>query len=198
MRPWRTVESRLALDHPVLKVERALRRRDNGQEHEFVLLHSPDWVNVVPLTAEGRVVLIRQWRQGSQEATLEIPGGLIDPGEGPAQAGGRELREETGYLAGEMVFLGKVNPNPALFSNTCHTFLARDCRLDGDQRLDSTERIEVVTVPVQALPGLVRRGEIVHSLVISALSFFWLAGGGAGGGGLPAAEQSLAPGGELG
>lgn len=193
MPPWRTVESTLALDHPVLKVERARRRGETGQEHEFVLLHSPDWVNVVPLTAEGRVVLIRQWRQGSQQTTLEIPGGIIDPGETPAQAGARELREETGYLAGEMVFLGKVNPNPALFSNTCHTFLARGCRLDGGQRLDPTERIEVVSAAPADLPGLVRSGEIVHSLVISALSFFWLAGGA----GFPA-QQILAPGDELG
>jgi 8-oxo-dGTP pyrophosphatase MutT (NUDIX family) len=196
MQPWHTLESTLALDHPVLKVERARRRRDTGQEHEFVLLHSPDWVNVVPLTAEGQVVLIRQWRQGSQQTTLEIPGGIIDPGESPAQAGARELREETGYLAAELVHLGQVNPNPALFSNICHTFLALDCRLDGDQRLDPTEHIEVVTVPKGDLPGLVRRGEIVHSLVISALSFFWLAGG--GGESLGPAEQILAPGGELG
>lgn len=193
MHGWRTLRSSLALDHPVLKVERALRRDHGGKEHEFVLLHSPDWVNVVPITAEGRAVLIRQWRQGSQELTLEIPGGLVDPGESPAQAGARELREETGYLAGELSFLGKVNPNPALFSNTCHTFLALDCRLEGLQRLDPTERIEVVTVPVRDLPGLVSRGQIVHSLVISALSFFWLRGGAA-----RPAEQILAPGGELG
>jgi ADP-ribose pyrophosphatase len=177
MHRWRTVESSLALDHPVLRVERTRRRDEAGSEHEFVVLHSPDWVNVVPLTAEGRVILIRQWRQGNQEMTLEIPGGLVDPGETPAQAGARELREETGYLAAELSFLGKVNPNPALFSNTCHTFLALDCHLDGGQRLDPTERIEVVSVPMAELPGLVRRGEIVHSLVIAALSFFWLRDG---------------------
>jgi 8-oxo-dGTP pyrophosphatase MutT (NUDIX family) len=117
----------------------------------------------------------------------------VDPGETPARAGARELREETGYLAEELRFLGKVNPNPALFSNTCHTFLALNCRFDGSQRLDPTERIEVVSAPVAALPGLVRRGEIVHSLVIAALSFFWLRNAAE----CPA-DQFLAPGGQMG
>lgn len=177
MDKWQTLASRLALDHPVLKVEQALRQSRDGQRHEFVLLSSPDWVNVVPLIDDGRVVLIRQWRQGSQQEELEIPGGIIDPGETPQEAGARELREETGFQAGEMIHLGQVNPNPALFNNTCHTFLARGCRPDGPLRLDDSERIEVVTMPVASLPGLVAEGRIRHSLVVAALCFFWLGQG---------------------
>jgi 8-oxo-dGTP pyrophosphatase MutT (NUDIX family) len=131
-------------------------------------------VNVIPLTDDGQVVLIRQWRQGSGDWTLEIPGGIIDSGETPLEAGARELGEETGYQAGQMISLGWVNPNPALFTNRCHTFLARGCRLAGPARLEPSERIETLIRPVGDLPGLVSSGQIRHSLVLSALTFFWL------------------------
>ena len=174
LNPWRTLGSRLALDHPVLRVEQVTRRRSQGPPHDFIVLHSPDWVNVVPVTADRRVVLIRQWRQGSEGESLEIPGGLVDPGETPQQAGARELMEETGYRAGSMVYLGKVNPNPALFDNNCHSFLALDARPAGPCSPDDSEHIEVVTTPLAELPGLVRRGAITHSLVVTALALLWL------------------------
>lgn len=165
------------MDHPVLRVERVERSRQDGQAHQFIVLHSPAWVNIVPVTPEGRVVLIRQWRQGSQAPSLEIPGGLVDPGESPEAAAARELLEETGYASPGLVHLGKVNPNPALFDNTCHTYLAPQAVRVAEPRLDDTENIEVLTVPGQEVPGLVRRGEIDHSLVLAALCFHWLAQG---------------------
>lgn len=120
------------------------------------------------------MVLIRQWRQGSQAPSLEIPGGLVDPGETPQEAGARELLEETGYVAGRMLHLGQVNPNPALFDNTCHSFLALEALPLARQRLDDNERIEVITRPLGDLAGLVADGSIDHSLVLAALCFFWL------------------------
>lgn len=176
MDSWRTRRSRLALDHPVLRVEQVTRQRADGLSHDFVVLRAPDWVNVLPVTPQGQVVLIRQWRQGSQAPSLEIPGGIVDPGESPQEAGARELLEETGYVAGRLIHLGQVNPNPALFDNTCHTFLAQDAVPRAAQRLDDGERIEVLTRPVADLPGLVADGSINHSLVLSALCFFWLRG----------------------
>ncbi len=175
MSRWRTLKSEMALTHPALSVEKALRQSEtSGRSHQFVVLHAPDWVNVIPLTGDGQVVLIQQWRHGSSDYSLEIPGGIIDPGESPAEAGARELREETGYRAGEMVHLGWVNPNPALFGNRCHTFVAQNCLPDGPLRLEDTEEIQVQLYPVDQLPHLVRSGRIVHSLVISAFSYFWL------------------------
>lgn len=176
MDKWTTLESRMMLEHPVLRVERCHRQK-GALQGEFVVLHSPDWVNVVPVTPQGRVVLIRQWRHGSGDSALEIPGGLVDPGETPRQAAARELAEETGYRARELVFLGKVNPNPALFDNTCHIFLGVDVEPDGPSCLEEHEEIAVLTVEQEALPGLVKSGRIDHCIVIAALSFFWLQGG---------------------
>ncbi|MFH1036337.1 MAG: NUDIX hydrolase [Pseudomonadota bacterium] len=177
MEAWRTCHSQVALDHPVLRVERASRRLADGPLRDFIVLHSPDWVNILPITPQGQVVLIRQWRQGSAAPSLEIPGGIIDPGESPEQAGARELLEETGYAAPRLLRLGQVNPNPALFSNICHSYLALEARPQAPPRPDDDERIEVLTRPVADLPELVRQGVIDHSLVLSALCFFWLAGG---------------------
>ncbi len=173
MKKWTTLTSEVMLDHPVLRVERQ-KRQKGPVSGDVVVLHSPDWVNVVPLTPEGKVVLIRQWRHGSQAPALEIPGGLVDPGETPLEAGARELTEETGFQARELIHLGKVNPNPALFSNTCHTFLALDAELKGPPQLEDSEEIEVLTVEQDELPAMVKDGRIDHCIVIAALSFFWL------------------------
>jgi 8-oxo-dGTP pyrophosphatase MutT (NUDIX family) len=174
MRTWRTETARTVLDHPVLRVEK-VRRSAGGPAHEFLLLTSPDWVNVVPVTDDGLVVLIRQWRHGVGGPTLEIPGGLVDPGESPAAAAARELAEETGYAAGELEDLGWVHPNPALFGNRCHTFLASGCRLAGPARPEDTEEIEVEPTPLARVPELIHSGRITHSLVVAAFARLWLA-----------------------
>lgn len=161
------------LEHPVLSVTRS-QRRLGGHTATFITLHSSDWVNIVPITPDGEVVLIKQWRHGSEDWAVEIPGGLVDPGEKPIDAAVRELEEETGYSAREVSFLGKVNPNPALFDNTCHTYLAKVDSVPGEPRLEDGESIEVFRVKIGDLPAMVASGEIDHCIVIAALSFFWL------------------------
>jgi len=140
-----------------------------GHEHDFHLLECCDWVNVVPITPDDQVVLIRQFRHGVRDFSLEIPGGLIDPEDpSPRDAGRRELREETGYDSDDLISLGWSHPNPALQGNRCHTFLARDVRKVGEPTLDGTEETEVVLVRRADLPGLVRSGRINHALVVVA------------------------------
>ena len=97
------------------------------------VITSPDWVNVIALTPDDQVVMVRQHRAGTDTITLEIPGGMIDPGEGPLDGGRRELLEETGYVADTWIHIGSVEPNPAIQDNTCHTLLALDARLEGPQ-----------------------------------------------------------------
>ncbi len=172
MAGWKTITSRRVFSHPVLNLDLVDRRGSAGQEHQFVVLRSPDWVNVIALTEDQRLVLIRQWRQGTERESLEIPGGIIDPGESPGQAGARELLEETGYAGGEPEALGWVRPNPALFDNRCHTVLIRGARPVAPQRPDDTEQIEVLTRPWAEVPGLVAEGRINHALVLAAFGLF--------------------------
>jgi ADP-ribose pyrophosphatase len=142
-----------------------------GAAHDFYTIDCRDWVNVLAWTEEGRLVLVRQYRQGPREFTLEIPGGAVDPGEDLLEAGLRELREESGYEAGEARLLGDLNPNPAIFGNTCATVLATGCRLAGELILDAGEDIEVVTLRPSEVRDAMRAGQVDHALVFAA--FLW-------------------------
>jgi 8-oxo-dGTP pyrophosphatase MutT (NUDIX family) len=149
-----------------------------GAEHEFIILESPDWVNVVPLTADGRLILVRQHRLGTDSIELEIPGGLIDPEDAsPQVAAQRELIEETGYRARSWLQIGEVVPNPALQNNRCYTLLATDCWSDGPPRPDEREPLEVVVVPLVEVPELIASGQIAHALALMGLFWYFLHAG---------------------
>jgi 8-oxo-dGTP pyrophosphatase MutT (NUDIX family) len=142
----------------------------NGEVLRRLVLETPEWVNVVALTPERRVIVVRQYRFGSASVTTEIPGGVIDRGEPHGDAARRELAEETGYTAERWTYLGNVEPNPAIQDNLCHHWLAEDAQRTREQELDSGEDIEVATLSLEEVRARVLAGEIRHSLVVSALA----------------------------
>lgn len=169
-KPWISLRERARRDFRIFTA-RTLDVADprNGREYVRTVLDCPDWVNIIPVTREGEVVLIRQFRFGTWGTTLEIPGGMVDPGEEPATAAVRELEEETGFRPGSVRPLGFSHPNPAIQANRLHTYLALGCERVHAGQQDGSEDIEVELVPRDALPGLVRSGAITHSLVLAAL-----------------------------
>jgi 8-oxo-dGTP pyrophosphatase MutT (NUDIX family) len=144
---------------------------ENGREHPFFVIESPEWVNIIPVTKDNEVVLIEQYRHGIDEVTLEIPGGLVDDGEDPEAGAAREMAEETGYVPGKVILIGKSRPNPAIQNNWNYHYLALDCELKEKVKFDENESIAVRLVPLQEIPGLIGEGKITHSLVIAA--FYW-------------------------
>ncbi len=175
IKPWQAVRSNIPQSFRVFSVrtDTALSPR-TGVEHEFYIIESRDWVNIIPVTAGQQVVMIRQYRHGSREVTLEVPGGLTDTGDTPEAAATRELLEETGYQSEAWTKIGEVNPNPALFNNRCYTYLAQNVKKVKAPSLDQTEDIEVVLIPLSDIPDLIRKGTIDHAIVISAFSFYFL------------------------
>ncbi len=156
-------------DHSIFTLTRSVRRSPRrGLDHTFTRLDAPDWVNVVAVREDGQLLLIEQYRHGTDAITLEIPGGTVDGGETPAQAAARELEEETGYFPAEILLLGQVEPNPAFLSNTCWTFLALGCTHRGRAEPDVSEEIELRLSTISGFSDLIHQGAIRHALVIAA------------------------------
>ncbi|MCK9275734.1 MAG: NUDIX hydrolase [Syntrophales bacterium] len=170
-KPWSVISSSYdeRLSVFTLRTDRARSPR-TGEAHDFFILETPSWVNIIPLTKEDEVVMIRQWRHGIGQVTLEIPGGVIEPADTPLSAARRELSEETGYEAEQMISLGFIYPNPAIQNTLCYTFLARNVTCKGEQNLDDKEDIQILHYPLSDIPEMIKKGEIRHSLIIAA---FW-------------------------
>jgi ADP-ribose pyrophosphatase len=170
---WELLDSKMDRDYKVFRVQvdQALSPRTH-EVSEFYTIDTRDWVNMVPLTPNREVVMIRQYRHGSRQITLEIPGGLVDESD-PEAAALRELIEETGYEGDKVSYLGGVNPNPAIFNNLCHTYLVENARKVAETNFDADEDIEVVLVPIGEIPTLIEKGLINHALVVLAFYFYF-------------------------
>ncbi len=176
IKKWDTISERLVGNFKIFDLSWIKRRHpDSHKESEFVVLKSPQWVNLIPITEQGNVVLIEQYRHGTDEITLEVPGGLVEKGEDPRIAGERECLEETGYSGKEnAVLLGENIPNPAFLTNTCHSYVWFDCKKISEQKLDGHEDIKVIEVPMADIKDMILKGKIKHSLVLTAFFFYFL------------------------
>jgi 8-oxo-dGTP pyrophosphatase MutT (NUDIX family) len=182
---WREEQSKTVFSSGVFSVRESLCRSPENETKTFTVMDAADWAIVMPLTGEALIegaltggdrerefVMVRQWRHGSREMSLEFPGGVIERGEDPLEAAKRELREETAYEAGKLRKLGEFRPNPALMSNTVHIFLAEELRHTGAQDLDEDEYLEVTSVkPREVLRGM-GKAPYVHALMGSALALY--------------------------
>lgn len=174
IRPWPLIASEQVFDVGLLKLTRDRARSPRtGGERDFHVIRTADWLMAVPLTEDKKLVMVRQYRHGSREASLEVPGGLHDgdtAAESPEQGAARELAEETGYGGGAWSFLGQLRPQPALFSNRAWIYLARDVRPAGAPKPDAGEDIEVVLLDPREIPARIANGEINNAMTVAALA----------------------------
>jgi len=172
---WKKLTSGEVFKTPVFSIirERSKSVR-TGAETDFYFFKCPDWVNIIAVTKDNKLVMIKQYRHGSGRVEMEIPGGCIETNEDPVLAGERELFEETGYRGSRGRIIGKVCPNPALQGNNCYTILVTDATKESEAAMEETETIETIPVPVEDVNDLIKEKKITHGLVLNALHFWTL------------------------
>ena len=176
IRPWKKISSKPQGDFRIFTIrsDRTVSPR-TGHEHEVFIIDCVDWVNVIAVTPDDKLVMVEQYRHGSNTVELEIPGGMMDAAdESPEATGARELREETGYVGSKPRRIGEIFPNPAIMSNRCFTVLIENCHCAHEVQFDHGEDLVTRLVPLAKIPKLVAAGKIKHSLVVVALYYFEL------------------------
>ncbi len=180
---WSELSSRYVIKTPIFSLVRSKRVDRENRKGDFFIVEAPEWVTVIPLfendlendpenSSGDEFLMVRQYRHGSQAVTVEFPAGIVDPGEDPVDAAVRELKEETGYEAQEIIPIGSVNPNPAFMTNHTHTFLARGLKKVAEQQLDPLERVEYRKVPVAQVFANMGEGEYGNGVMLISLAFF--------------------------
>jgi 8-oxo-dGTP pyrophosphatase MutT (NUDIX family) len=172
---WETISESEINNLKIFKAEIVRRRHPIwGREAEFVRLNSKNWANVVPVTKDNEILLIEQYRQGSDSITLEVPGGLIEVDENPIDAAKRECEEETGYTSSDELFpLGICLPNPAFLNNQCYSYAWFGLEKKLAQNFDQNEEIRVIPTPISEVKKMIDTGEINHSIIVTALHYFF-------------------------
>jgi 8-oxo-dGTP pyrophosphatase MutT (NUDIX family) len=172
---WKEEKRRTVYSCPVFSVGECSCRSPDRELRTFTVLDTRDWAIVVPVLKTGKspeFVMVRQWRHGARQLSLEFPGGVLEKGEDEFQAAMRELREETACIPGKIIKLGEFNPNPAIMSNRVHFFLAEDLENAGVQDLDDDEYVEVITVPQEDVLRGMGKPPFIHALMGTALALY--------------------------
>jgi ADP-ribose pyrophosphatase len=172
---WQEESRKTVFTCPVFSVEEQACRSPNDDLRTFSVLNASDWAIVIPVleTEQGsKFVMVRQWRHGAQELSLEFPGGVFEKGESAETAAARELKEETGYSAGKIQKLGQLNPNPAIMSNRVHFFLATELSSPAGQQLDEDEYVEIETHAVEEVLIGMGKPPFIHALMGTAIALY--------------------------
>ena len=170
---WRIEPDHQVLETPIGTIRKGpLQSRTSLKRKDFYFFDFPDWVNIIARTPDNEILLISQFRYGTKRMELEIPGGMVDPGEDPVAAGCRELLEETGFLGKNAKIIGKVCPNPAIQGNYCYTILVENAVRTAEPLPDDMEEIDWFRVPEQDIDRYIRDGKIEHGLVLNAFSHY--------------------------
>lgn len=170
---WPLLAEEEILKTPVFTVNRQVcRSPKDGEDKNFVVMALPDWVQVLALTEDKKVLLVRQFRLGSRQISLELPGGVVEKGQSPLEAAQRELAEETGYTASAWKQLAAFRPNPAIQNNSAYLFLAEGARLSGPTDFDENEDLDLTAVSLSELRELVFNGTIDHAIMVAGIMLY--------------------------
>ncbi len=173
---WRPVDRKNIFSTRIFDIHEITSLSPDNAKGTFYALHAPDWVIVVPVlrdeTDRESFLMVKQWRHGSSELSIEFPGGVIDEGETPEEAAKRELREETGFQAGKLIHAACLSPNPAIMDNHCHIFIAEDMENIHELDLDDDEYLAAESIPVKQVLDAMGHGTYLHGLMAAALFLF--------------------------
>ncbi|RLD05768.1 MAG: NUDIX hydrolase [Chloroflexota bacterium] len=169
--PWQRIRTEAGSDLKIFQVRfNWLQNPRNSTLVKATQLEAPDWVNVVALTPEKKVIIVRQYRFGTESVTAEIPAGTVEKGESSQTTAARELKEETGYTSSNWEYLGYTEPNPAFLNNKCHLWLAKDVKKTHPVELDAGEDVFMELMTLEELRQEIDEGRLRHSLALVALS----------------------------
>ncbi len=175
---WICENEKTVFSSPIMElIERKCFSSEDSRKFNFYLLRSKDWCNIIPITEDGKIVMVRQYRIGISAHTVEVPGGVCDSSDANTQVTAlREMEEETGYTllpGGKCIALGSTFPNPSILNNRCHSFVVGPVKKTNQQKLDPGEMIEVAEIPIAEIPTQILEGKISHALMLN--TFFLLA-----------------------
>ena len=167
---WKILSSEYLVKRPWLTARRDVAELPDGRiNHEYYVLEYPDWVNIIAITQDGRIVMERQYRHALGNTCYELPCGVIEAGEKPLEAAKRELLEETGFAGGEWQEWMTLSPNPATSTNLAHSFLATGVEKVSGQHLDATEDIDVYLLDQDYVRDLLENNQILQALMAAPL-----------------------------
>ncbi len=173
---WKPITRKSIFSTRIFDIHEITSCSPENTESTFYTLHASDWVIILPVLKDGNGVdlflMVKQWRHGAQEMSIEFPGGVIDPGETPEQAAERELREETGFTSGRLVLAGTISPNPAIMDNHCHIFFAEELENVHKTDMDDDEYIAAEAIPVPLVIEQMGKGGYIHGLMSAALFLY--------------------------